>query len=77
MSTESHVLWRGYPPDSLKGLSMFDFNEPYTTVCVSDHVSEWLSQIVLDKVHLRWEIEQSQPPGEIRATENGAPMLEG
>ena len=31
--------------------------------CVSDRVSEWLSQIVLDKVHLRWEIEESQPPG--------------
>ena len=25
--------------------------------CVSDHVSEWLSQIVLDKVHLRQEID--------------------
>ena len=31
--------------------------------CVSDHVCEWLSQIVLDKVHLRWEIEASRPPG--------------
>ena len=44
--------------------------------CVSDHVSEWLSQIVLDKVHLRREITESQPPGEIRATENETPMLE-
>ena len=26
--------------------------------CVSDQVSEWLSQIVSDKVHLRWEIEE-------------------
>ena len=41
--------------------------------CVSDHVSEWLSQIVLDKVHLRWEIEESQPPGEIRRAENRTP----
>ena len=32
---------------------------------VSDHVSEFLSQIVLEKVHLRWEIQESQPPGEI------------
>ena len=32
--------------------------------CVSDHVSEWLSQIVLDKVHLRWEIEALRPLGE-------------
>ena len=31
--------------------------------CVSDHVSEWLSQIVLDKVHLRQEIEACRPPG--------------
>ena len=31
--------------------------------CVSDHVSEWLSQIVLDKVHLRQEIKASRPPG--------------
>ena len=36
--------------------------------CVSDHVSAWLSQIVLNKVHLRWEIEESQPPGEIRGS---------
>ena len=34
--------------------------------CVSDHVSEWLSQIVLDKVHLRWEIEECDHRGEIR-----------
>ena len=38
--------------------------------CVSYYVSEWLSQIVQDKVHLRWEIEESQPPGEIRRAEN-------
>ena len=31
--------------------------------CVSVHVSEWPSQIVSDKVHLRWEIEASRPPG--------------
>jgi hypothetical protein len=34
--------------------------------CVSDHVSEWLSQIVLDKVHLRLAVEAYRSPGEIR-----------
>src|SRR6478672_1869671 len=31
--------------------------------CVSDRASEWLSQIVLDKVHWRWEIEACRPSG--------------
>ena len=40
--------------------------------CVSDRVSEWPSQIVLDKVHLRWEIEALRPTGGRSASaENG------
>ena len=39
--------------------------------CVSVHLSEWPSQIVLDKVHLRWEIEASRPPGDIAAQKTG------
>ncbi len=31
--------------------------------CASDHVSEWLSQMVLDKVNLRWEMASTPTTG--------------
>ena len=40
--------------------------------CVLVHVSEWPSH--LDKVHLRWEIEASRPPGGDPRHRNGTPI---